>query len=100
MHTADSHGWLPLHFAARNCINLSVVTYLLEQHIDAVAEATALQQLPYLVSMANKSRAVAELLLSCNADAVDRYGCIWGVYGGVWGGLWGVYGGVYGGALQ
>ena len=67
----DSNGWLPIHWCARNCLNLDVVQYLLDKYVESVTEVTEDGQLPFLLSMGNKRWAVSELLLSINPDAID-----------------------------
>jgi len=67
----DARGWLPLHWAARNCMSLDVVNLLLEINPRAALEPTARGQLPFLLAMANKRIEVVEVILDANPDAVD-----------------------------
>lgn len=71
MFLQDKNGWLPIHWCARNCMNLDVIQYLLEEYGESAAEATFDGQVPFLLSMGNKRWMVSEILLKVNPDSLD-----------------------------
>ena len=71
LYLQDNDGWLPIHWCARNNINMQVLEYLLKEWREAVVEVTDQGQLPFLLSMGNKVWGVSELLLAANPDAID-----------------------------
>jgi len=71
LYMHDSNGWLPIHWCARNCLNLDVLHFLMNSWLESVTEVTEDGQLPFLLSMGNKRWSVSEMLLSANPDAID-----------------------------
>jgi len=67
----ETKQWLPLHFAAFNCMSQDVVRFLLDIHQPAVFSQTRRGQLPFLLSMHNMRSEVLDELLQPNPDALD-----------------------------
>ena len=67
----ETKGWLPLHFAAYNCMNQDAVRFLLEVHLPAVYSQTSRGQLPFLLAMHNQRVEVLDDILESNPDALD-----------------------------
>jgi len=67
----EKKGWLPLHFAAYNCMSEDVIRFLLDIHQPAIYSQTYKGQLPFLLSMNNKRSEIMDELLEPNPDAID-----------------------------
>lgn len=71
VRVADAKGWLPLHWAARNCSSTVIIEYLLEKFPQSAFTPTLKGQLPFLISMQNRDTDIMECLLRANPDAID-----------------------------
>jgi len=75
--TTDKRGWLPLHWAAYNCNNEDVTTYLIDKYPAAAYCATLKGQLPFQLTTHNVNFDVVMRILDANPQgllAVDNQG--------------------------
>jgi ankyrin repeat protein len=69
----EAKKWLPLHFAAYNCMSQEAIRFLLDVHLPAIYAPTSRGQLPFLLAMHNNRAEILDEILDPNPDALD--GC-------------------------
>ncbi len=67
----ETKHWLPLHFAAYNCMSDDVIRFLIDIHRPSVYGNTRKGQLPFLLAMHNTRSEVLDDILEGHSEALD-----------------------------